>query len=117
MAVKTSVTVRCDGDGCTNYVDVERESELPRDWYRTTHSDATTGKPDRPFDFCSLKCIGKWAKARAVAIGERVSSNGRKPIEKKKCDYCDGLFAPQGMGLHMRTTHPDEYALEQATAP
>jgi hypothetical protein len=111
MARKTSHTVRCDGDGCKSFVDVETVSQVPEDWYSIAVADAA-GRPKASFDMCSLKCVEKWAKARRQALPD-----ARTNYVKKPCDYCTEEFSPQGMVLHMKSIHPEEYRLEQQTAP
>lgn len=117
MAVKQSFTARCDGDGCRNYEDVDSADRLPVGWYRVAHVDelgrlSKTGS----FDLCSLRCVERWSKARAVALGE-ATAKVRKPRERDaQCPHCPEVLTRQGLRLHVLQAHP-EAALEAATAP
>lgn len=132
MAIKESITVRCDGDGCKNYADVHEKQVRPVGWYQVRLVD-DAGRPGQAgsFDLCSLRCLSRWAHGRAEVVGEPLGDerrNGnahRRPYEKTiTCPFCpEGngrRFAAQGFSHHVRSTHPDhsyEEALEAVTAP
>lgn len=127
MAIKESITVRCDGDGCMKYADVHEKQARPVGWYqiRLVDEAGRTGNA-AAFDLCSLKCVTKWARGRAEIVGESLGDetrNGHRRGPYKKtvvCPFCsDGNpFAPQGLALHIRAVHPDHtYDEALVTAP
>ena len=63
------IVIRCDGNGCPNTEEVETKDRRPPCWYhiKKTHNDGRL-QPYEGFDLCSLRCVGRWAKARAEVI-------------------------------------------------
>lgn len=116
MARKQSFTVRCDGDGCRSYEDVDSLDRLPEGWYQVGTPDGL-GRVQKSdcFDLCSLPCVEKWAKARRIALGGDTKKRGYE--RTKKCPYCEEVFSPQGLSLHIRSNHVEEAALDAATTP
>lgn len=97
---KEVITVRCDGDGCKSYADVERLSDAPPNWYVVAHSgDNGRASPHERFDLCSLACVNRWAKARAKVRGEIIKEK-QTNAKTRQCAFCGVWHAPQGMHLH-----------------
>lgn len=95
MAVKKSIIVKCDGDGCKNYIEVPSESTHPADWFRIY--DYRDAKDNVHFDLCSLKCVERWAKGRRAVI----PALGNHP-----CGMCDFVATSlQGLREHERSAH------------
>lgn len=110
---KTSHSVRCDNPDCTKFVDVE-QGQTPEGWYNVRQADEALRLPNAQtasgtFDLCSLKCLGHWSKARAVAVGEH--GTGRT-FAKEACPFCEGdqkpEYAPQGMRRHIADEHGED---------
>jgi hypothetical protein len=103
---KESITVRCDGNGCKTIADVETLQHYPADWYHIKKVTAD-GKiqPNTGFDFCSLKCVHNWSKARAEVLGEPIVARSRNPVgvrdKNRECPKCHEMFYPQGFALHV----------------
>lgn len=104
---KQSVTVRCDGDGCKSYVDVDDLRQTPATWYHVDQADAL-GKvqPHGGFDLCSVKCVEKWAKARRPIVEKTPA--GRRVL----CPECTEPIGARGLNHHYRSKHPDAAPLE-----
>lgn len=76
MSRKQSVFIRCDGDGCKEFAEVDSLTETPAKWYRIHQADEMGKTPSGGFDFHSLRCVEKWAVARRRALEPSTPSNG-----------------------------------------
>lgn len=77
---KQSITVRCDGDGCERYGEVEDLAQTPVGWYQVRQAGEDLKLHRQGFDFHSLRCVEKWAKARRIATeGNGASKTPREP--------------------------------------
>lgn len=110
MAVKESITIRCDCPECKSIIDIESKSAITGNgWYRISVPD-NAGRLSitaNSFDFCSLKCVNVWSKARAVVMGEALTSR-KIAYTKKPCPCCEAMIAPQGLRQHVVVNHPTE---------
>lgn len=61
---KQSVFVRCDGNGCKEIGEVVDLRETPEGWYTVRQADENLKLREQGFDFHSLRCLERWAKAR-----------------------------------------------------
>jgi len=62
---KQSIIVKCDGDGCKEVGEVAEIRETPVGWYHVKQAGENMKlDPNVGFDFHSLRCLEKWAKAR-----------------------------------------------------
>ena len=74
MAGRETVTiVNCGYNGCKEMAKVSDPNEAPEGWIQvqvTAHSDKWGHMYDRPnaFEFCSERCLEKWAIARRKAV-------------------------------------------------
>ena len=117
---RQSITIRCDGDGCKNIADVEDLNAMAVGWYRVFKA-TEDGKLGREgWDLCSLRCVGRWSKGRAAAIGEAppASNGGSKQGQSNKrvvCPACGHSAAVQGFHQHWKAHHADlgEYVAGQ----
>jgi hypothetical protein len=112
--MKKDVTIiRCDGAGCREYVEWEKtktgsvvaEVSYPPGWY-TVRQVGENGNPLRDqFDFHSLVCVGRWARARRMTAAGAAGATEAKTThryDKKPCPVCSKPIAPQGMFLHYK---------------
>lgn len=103
---KQSVTIRCDGDGCQTIADVETLADTPAGWYRVakaTEDMKTPGLQNGGWDFHSLRCVEKWAKARRVVVGDEPVSRYAQVV----CPGCDSPIASQGFSAHWTSKHSE----------
>lgn len=109
MSRKKLVAIRCDGDGCGKMAEIENESVMPVGWLTIQlPDDGGRLAPERRFDLCSLRCVQRWAKARAQITGEISTNTSQASYIKSPCPICEIPIAPQGLRQHVSVQHPEE---------
>lgn len=108
--MKKEVTIiRCDGAGCQNYIEWDTLANStdvknllhPPSWYVVKQANEAGKLMNGYFDLCSLACVSKWGKERAVAVGEKSSHSTKgKRYNKKACPVCEQELAAQGLFQH-----------------
>lgn len=91
MGRETATYVKCDGPSCKEIAKVLENGEAPANWYLLQFSrekaDHNTFQYDRnsAWEFHSLKCLGKFSRARAEALAPKVTrSSGKSNTAKGK---------------------------------
>jgi len=96
---KKAEIASCDFAGCKNYVELSetRHGFNPPGWFRI-QVVAESGQIDsHTFEFCSPKCVKKWAEERIKVI----PAQGNHP-----CGFCDFVSSTiQGLRMHERNAH------------
>jgi hypothetical protein len=88
---KQSIIVRCDGNGCKEIGEVADLNETPSGWYRVFPvGDKLRIQNEAVFDFHSLRCIERWAKARR----ELLLPAPRLLVETVENEVAEVLAAP-----------------------
>lgn len=84
MARRQVSIVRCDGDGCKEYAEVEDTTKTPDGWYQIRLAGPDNKLGNTGFDLHSLRCVERWAKGRKNALSSpKPTSNGSSAISPR----------------------------------
>jgi hypothetical protein len=106
---RNTTIVRCDGD-CKTVVEIDEKQASTEGWYQIKVARDNGAFDVHPFDFCSLKCIRRWAHARMQVVTEHSTGSfttQRAGYEKHPCPACQEMFSPQGFFQHWTSMHND----------